>query len=191
MHLGSFYLIIGLCVPVVLSAVEGATRRRWAGAAVDRRLFDFLAGAALDLPAGSGAAKAGAGAGAGHQPDPARVSALAAAGGAGARRLVLAPPRAPGTATVVGGALLFTAIFLGLPVAVRDVPDVAARAQLLLGRALLRLLDAAVRASTAAISSCPRPARLTVGWLIAAVVGTGLSIAAGRAAGRWLARLRR
>jgi len=35
------------------------------------------------------------------------------------------------------------------------------------------------------------PGLLTVGWLIAAVVGTGLSLAAGRAAGRWLGRLRR
>jgi hypothetical protein len=31
MHAGSFYLVVGLCTPVLLVAMEGATGRRWAG----------------------------------------------------------------------------------------------------------------------------------------------------------------
>ena len=96
MHLGSFYLIIGLCVPVVLSAVQGATRRRWAAALSIAAYSIFLLALLWTFPLVPAQPKLGPVLVPVTNLIPPEFPLLAAAGGAGARRLVLAPARAPG-----------------------------------------------------------------------------------------------
>ncbi len=112
MHLGSFYFIVGLCVPVVLAAVQGATGRRWAGAWSIGVYSIFLLALLWTFPLVPAQPKLG--------PVLVPVTNLIPP----EFPLLLLPAalaldawwwrrRArPGTATVAGGALLFTAIFL-------------------------------------------------------------------------------
>jgi hypothetical protein len=190
MHLGSFYLIIGLCVPVVLSAVQGATGRRWAGTLSIGVYSLFLLALLWTFPLVPAQPKLG--------PVLVPVTSLIPP----EFPLLLLPAalaldawswrqRArPGTATVVGGALLFTAIFLACQWPFATFLMSPPARNFLWGA---RYFDFWMPEFThyRRYLFLQEPGVLTVGWLIGAVVGTGLSIAAGRAAGRWLARLRR
>ena len=190
MHLGSFYLIVGLCVPVVLSAVQGATRRRWAGALSIGVYSSFLLALLWTFPLVPAQPKLG--------PVLVPVTNLIPP----EFPLLLLPAalaldvwfwrrRArPGIATVSGGALLFTAIFLGCQWPFATFLMSPPARNFFWGA---RYFDFWMPPFTfyRRYLFLSEPGMVTVGWLLAAVVGAGISIAAGRAAGRWLGRLRR
>jgi hypothetical protein len=190
MHLGSFYLIVGLCVPVLLVAVQGATGRRWAATTVTLAYSIFLLALLWTFPLVPAQPKLGPVLVPVTNLIPPEFPLLLLPAALALDAWVWRRRNRPGSATVTYGAVLFTggffvcqwpfATFL-MSTHARNffwgaryfdfwMPPVA-----LYRRYLFR--------SEAGAS--------TAGWMAAAVVGTGLSIAAGRAAGRWLARLRR
>jgi hypothetical protein len=190
MHLGSFYLIVGLCVPVLLVAVQGATGRRWAATTVTLAYSIFLLALLWTFPLVPAQPKLGPVLVPVTNLIPPEFPLLLLPAALALDAWVWRRRNRPGSATVTYGAVLFTGVFFVcqwpfatflMSTHARNffwgaryfdfwMPPVA-----LYRRYLFR--------SEAGAS--------TAGWMAAAVVGTGLSIAAGRAAGRWLARLRR
>jgi hypothetical protein len=190
MHLGSFYLIVGLCVPVLLVAVQGATGRRWAATTVTLAYSIFLLALLWTFPLVPAQPKLGPVLVPVTNLIPPEFPLLLLPAALALDAWVWRRRNRPGSATVTCGVVLFTGVFFVcqwpfatflMSTHARNffwgaryfdfwMPPVA-----LYRRYLFR--------SEAGAS--------TAGWMAAAVVGTGLSIAAGRAAGRWLARLRR
>jgi hypothetical protein len=190
MHGGSFYLIVGLCVPLVLMAVQGATGRRWAGTAATIAYSVFLLALLWTFPLVPAQPKLG----------PVLVpvtslippefpllllpAALALDAWAWRRR------GQPGVTTVLVGALLFTAIFLACQWPFATFLMSPPARNFFWGA---RYFDFWMPAYTRyrRYVFIEEPAGQIVAGLLAAVLGSGLSIAAGRATGRWLGRLQR
>jgi hypothetical protein len=190
MHGGSFYVIVGLAVPVVLTAVQGATGRRWAGATATAAYSIFLLALLWTFPLVPAQPKLG----------PVLVpvtnlippefpllllpAALALDAWSWRRRAQ------PGAATVVVSAALFTGIFFACQYPFATFLMSPHARNFFWGA---RYFDFWMPASAYYRSYLFREeaaGALAVG-VLAAVLGSGLSIAAGRAIGRWLARLRR
>jgi hypothetical protein len=190
MHLGSFYLIVGLCVPVVLSAVQGATRRRWAGATSIGVYSIFLLALLWTFPLVPAQPKLGPVLVPVTNLIPPEFPLLLLPAALALDAWFWRRRARPGIATVGGGALLFTAIFLACQWPFASFLMSPPARNFFWGA---RYFDFWMPPFTLYRRYLFRwePGLLTVGWLIGAVVGTGLSIAAGRAAGRGLGRLRR
>jgi hypothetical protein len=190
MHGGGFYVIVGLCVPVVLAAVSGATGRRWAGSWATAAYSIFLLALLWTFPLVPAQPKLG----------PVLVpvtslvppefpllllpAALALDAWAWRRR------GRPGIATVVGGALLFTVIFFACQWPFASFLMSPHARNYFWGARYFDFWMSPFAYYRRYLF------REEAGWatavgLLAAVLGSGLSLGAGRAVGRWLARLRR
>jgi hypothetical protein len=190
MHGGSFYVIVGLAAPLVLTAVQGATGRRWAAATATVAYSIFLLALLWTFPLVPAQPKLG----------PVLVPVTS-----------LIPPEFPllllpaalaldawcwrrraqtGAATVVVAAILFTGVFF-----VCQYPFgtflMSPHARNFFWGA--RYFDFSMPAFMhyRRYTFIEEPARVTAVGVLAAILGGGLSIAAGRSMGRWLARLRR
>jgi hypothetical protein len=190
MHSGSFYLLIGLCVPLVLTAVQGATGRRWVATAVTIAYSVFLLALLWTFPLVPAQPKLG--------PVLVPVTSLVPP----EFPLLLLPAAValdawawrrrgqPGITTVVVAALLFTAIFF-----VSQWPFanflMSPQARNFFWGA--RYFDFWMPAFTHYRRYVFREelGYQVVAGVLAAVLGSSVSIAAGRATGRWLGRLRR
>jgi hypothetical protein len=190
MHGGSFYLIVGLCVPFVLTAVQGATGRRGAAAAVTIVYSVFLLALLWTFPLVPAQPKLG----------PVLVpvtnlippefpllllpAALALDAWAWRRR------GQPGIATVVAAAFLFTAIFFVCQWPFATFLMSPHARNFFWGA---RYFDFWMPAFTHYRRYVFReePGYQIVAGVLAAVLGSSVSISAGRATGRWLGRLRR
>jgi hypothetical protein len=190
MHGGSFYLIVGLCVPLVLTVVEGATGRRWAGAAATTAYSVFLLALLWTFPLVPAQPKLG----------PVLVpvtnlvppefpllllpAAFALDAWAWRRRAQ------PGVTTVLVGALLFTGIFLVCQWPFATFLMSPPARNFFWGA---RYFDFWMPAFTRyrRYVFIEEAGYQIVAGVVAAVLGSSLSIAAGRATGRWLGRLRR
>jgi len=190
MHLGSFYLVVGLAVVPTMAAVHGATGRRWAATSVAVVYSSFLLALLWTFPLVPAQPKLG--------PVLVPVTCLIPP----EFPLLLLPAAAaldawtwrrrarPGAATVAGGALLFTGVFLLFqwPFAsflmsppARNFFWGARYFDFWLPPSDLYRRYAFLRETPAA----------TAVWLAVALGGTALALAAGRGMGRWLSRLRR
>ncbi len=190
MHLGSFYLVVGATATPVLAAVQGATGRRWAASWSAAAYSIFLLALLWTFPLVPAQPKLG----------PVLVPVTS-----------LVPPEFPllllpaalvldawcwrrrdrgGARTVVVGGFLFLGVFLACqwPFA-RFLMSPGAR-NFFWGA---RYFDFWLPASSAyrRHAFLNEPAAATAIGLGAAAVGTVLALSAGRAVGRWLARLRR
>jgi hypothetical protein len=190
MHGGSFYVIVGLAAPVVLASVQGATGRRWAGATATIAYSVFLLALLWTFPLVPAQPKLG----------PVLVpvtnlippefpllllpAALALDAWSWRRRA------RPGAATVVVGAVLFTAIFFACqwPFATFLMSP---RARNFFWGARYFDFWMPAHAYYRRYTFLEESGGATAVGLAAAVLGSGLAIAAGRAIGRWLGRLRR
>jgi hypothetical protein len=190
MHGGSFYVIVGLCAPLILAMVEGATGRRWAGATATAAYSVFLLALLWTFPLVPAQPKLG----------PVLVpvtnlippefpllllpAALALDAWSWRRRAQ------PGLATVAVGAVLFLGIFF-----VCQYPFatflMSPHARNFFWGARYFDFWMPARAHYRSYTFIEATAAATAVGVLAAVLGSGLSIAAGRATGRWLARLRR
>jgi hypothetical protein len=190
MHGGSFYVIVGLCVPLILTAVQGATGRRWAGATATVAYSIFLLALLWTLPLVPAQPKLG----------PVLVpvtnlippefpllllpAALALDAWAWLRRA------RPGVVTVVMGGVLFTASFFACQYPFATfLMSPHARNFFWGARYFDFWMPAYARYRNYQFIAEPS-SQLAVG-VLSAVLGSGLSIAGGRAMGRWLGRLRR
>jgi hypothetical protein len=190
MHGGAFYLIVGLCVPVVLAAVQGASGRRWAGSAAIAVYSVFLLALLWTFPLVPAQPKLG--------PVLVRVeslippefplllwpAALALDAWAWRRRA------RPGIATVAGGGLLFGTLFFVCQWPFATFLMSTHARNFFWGARYFDFWMPPV-AHYRRYEFLTDATGVTAIWLVAALVGSGLSLGAGRAAGRWLARLRR
>jgi hypothetical protein len=190
MHGGSFYVIVGLCVPLILASVQGATGRRWAGATATVAYSIFLLALLWTFPLVPAHPKLG----------PVLVpvtnlvppefpllllpAALALDAWSWRRRA------RPGAVTVVVGAALFTLIFFACQYPFATFLMSPHARNFFWGA---RYFDFWMPAHAYYRSYRFKEewASATAVGVLAAVLGSGLSIAAGRAIGRWLGRLRR
>jgi len=190
MHLGSFYFIVGLIVPLLAAAAQGATGRRWAGASVVLVYSVFVLALLWTFPLVPAQPKLG--------PVLVPVTSLIPP----EFPLLLLPAvlaldawvwrrrERPGAATVAVGGLLFTAMFLACQWPFASFLMSTHARNFLWGA---RYFDFWLPATThyRRYAFLTEPGAATAIWLGAALVGSGLSLAAGRGFGRWLARLRR
>jgi hypothetical protein len=190
MHGGPFYVIVGLCTPLVLAAVQGATGRRWAGATATVAYSVFLLALLWTFPLVPAQPKLG----------PVLVpvtnlippefpllllpAALALDAWCWRRRAQ------PGVATVAVGAVLFTAIFFVCQYPFATFLMSPPARNFFWGARYFDFWMPA-HAHYRSYTFIEETARATAVGVLAAVVGSSLSIATGRATGRWLARLRR
>ncbi|HVZ89436.1 MAG TPA: hypothetical protein VHG72_20915 [Polyangia bacterium] len=190
MHLGSFYFVVGLCVPVVLTAVQGATGRRWAASTSALAYSIFLVGLLWTFPLVPAQPKLG--------PVLVPVTCLIPP----EFPLLLLPAalaldtwfwrrRAqPGFATTVVGGLAFALIFLACQWPFATFLMSPPARNFFWGARYFDFWMPAV-AHYRRYLFLEEPGLATVVWLAAALLGACLSVAAGRATGRWLARLSR
>ena len=147
MHLGSFYLIVGLCVPVVLCGRAGGDPPALGGRARRSVAYSvFLLALLWTFPLVPAQPKLGPVLVPVTNLIPPEFPLLLLPAALALDAWFWRRRARPGIATVAGGALLFTAIFLACQWPFATFLMSTARPQLLLGRALLRLLDAAVHA---------------------------------------------
>ncbi|HEY4393160.1 MAG TPA: hypothetical protein VGP64_03815 [Polyangia bacterium] len=190
MHGGSFYVIVGLVAPVVLTAVQGATGRRWAGATTTVAYSVFLLALLWTFPLVPAHPKLG--------PVLVLVTSLVPP----EFPLLLLPAALaldawswrrrgrPGLATIIGGAVLFTGIFFACQYPFATFLMSPHARNFFWGARYFDFWMPA-HAHYRTYTFIEETTRATAVGVLAAVVGAGLSIAAGRATGRWLARLRR
>ncbi len=190
MHGGSFYVIVGLAVPVILAAVQGATGRRWAGATATIAYSVFLLALLWTFPLVPAQPKLG----------PVLVpvtnlippefpllllpAALALDAWSWRRRA------RPGAATVVVGAVLFTAIFFACQWPFATFLMSPHARNFFWGARYFDFWMPAF-AYYRRYAFIEESAGATAVGVVAAVLASGLAIAAGRAIGRWLGRLQR
>ncbi|HVY36878.1 MAG TPA: hypothetical protein VHM31_03055 [Polyangia bacterium] len=190
MHLGSFYLVVGLAVVPTMAAVQGATGRRWAATSVAVVYSAFLLALLWTFPLVPAQPKLG--------PVLVPVTCLIPP----EFPLLLLPAAAaldawtwrrrarPGATTVAIGALLFTGVFLlcQWPFA-SFLMSPPARSFFWGARYFDFWLPPSDLYRRYAFLRETPPA--TAVWLAVALAGTALALAAGRGVGRWLSRLRR
>jgi hypothetical protein len=190
MHGGSFYVIVGLCVPVILTAIAGATGRRWAGSWATAAYSIFLLALLWTFPLVPAQPKLG----------PVLVPTTN-----------LVPPEFPllllpaalaldawfwrrrgraGIATVAGGGLLFALIFFACQWPFASFLMSPHARNFFWGARYFDFWMPPVTHYRRYLFIDEAGWATAIG-LGAAVVASGLSLGAGRAVGRWLARLRR
>jgi hypothetical protein len=190
MHGGSFYVIVGLAVPVILAGVQGATGRRWAGATASVAYSVFLLALLWTFPLVPAQPKLG----------PVLVpvtnlippefpllllpAAMALDAWSWRRRA------RPGAGTVVVGAALFTLIFFACQYPFATFLMSPHARNFLWGARYFDFWMPA-HAHYRTYTFLEESAGVTAVGVLAAILGSGLAIAAGRAFGRWLGRLRR
>jgi hypothetical protein len=190
MHGGSFYLVVGLCVPVVLTAMQGGSNRRWAATTTVAIYSVFLLGLLWSFPLVPAQPKLG----------PVLVptsnlvppefpllllpAALALDAWLWRRR-----PR-PGVTTVGVAALLFTAIFFACQWPFASFLMSPPARNFFWGAKYFDFWMPP-EAHYRRYLFIAEPGGALLRGLAFALVGSAISIAAGRAVGRWLARLRR
>jgi hypothetical protein len=190
MHLGSFYFIVGLCVPLVLTLVQGASGRRWAAATTALFYSGFLLALLWTFPLVPAQPKLGPVLVAVTSLVPPEFPLLLLPAALALDLWFWSRRARPGLATVMGGALLFTAIFVACQWPFATFLMSPHARNFFWGA---RYFDFWMPAWShyRQYTFLPEAAGATARGLVAAVVGAGLSIAAGRGTGRWLARLRR
>jgi hypothetical protein len=190
MHGGAFYLIVGLCAPIVLCTVQGATGRRWAATTSTIAYSVFLLALLWTFPLVPAQPKLGPVLVPVTNLIPPEFPLLLLPAALALDAWFRRRRARPGIATVAGGALLFTAIFFLCQWPFATFLMSTHARNFFWGA---RYFDFWMPPFTLyrRYLFLPEAGAMTAGWLVAAAVGTGLSIAAGRAAGRWLARLSR
>jgi len=190
MHLGSFYLVVGLTATPVLAAVQGATGRRWAASASALAYSIFLLALLWTFPLVPAQPKLG--------PVLVPVSSLVPP----EFPLLLLPAalaldawcwrrrERPGAATVALGGVLFLAVFFACQWPFASFLMSPPARNFFWGA---RYFDFWLPASSAyrRYAFLHEAGSATAIGLGAAAVGTALALGAGRGVGRWLARLRR
>jgi hypothetical protein len=190
MHGGSFYLVVGLCVPVVLTAMQGGSNRRWAATTTVAIYSVFLLALLWSFPLVPARPKLG----------PVLVptsnlvppefplmlwpAALALDAWLWRRRL------RPGVTTVGVAALLFTAIFFACQWPFASFLMSPPARNFFWGAKYFDFWMPP-EAHYRRYLFIAEPGGALLRGLAFALVGSAISIAAGRAVGRWLARLRR
>jgi hypothetical protein len=194
MHTGSFYVVVGTALPVVLAAVAGATGRRWAGTtavvvyslfllallwtfplvSVQPRLGPVLVPTTCLVPA----------------EFPLAILPAAAALDVWLRRRRDASGGAAGLATAVGGGVLFTALFFVCQWPFASFLMSPHARNFFWGA---RYFDFWMPPEFLYRRNLffQEPAAAVARGLALACLGAALSVAVGRGIGRWLARLRR
>jgi hypothetical protein len=190
MHLGSFYFIVGLIVPLMMAAVQGATGRRWAGSATVTVYSLFLLALLWTFPLVPAQPKLGPVLVPVTSLIPPEFPLLLLPAALAVDAWLWRRRQQPGMATVVVGAALFTAVFLACQWPFASFLMSPHARNYFWGA---RYFDFWLPATThyRRYAFLPESGLATVLWLIAALGGTTLSLAAGRGFGRWLARLRR
>jgi hypothetical protein len=194
MHGGTFYVVVATAVPVVLAAIGGGTGRRWAGTTVVAAYSLFLLALLWTFPLVPAEPRLGpvlVPTTSLVPPEfPLALVPAALALDAWLWRRRGATGRAAGLGTAAVGGLLFTAIFLACqwPVA-SFLMSTHARNFFWGARYFDFWLPAESHYRRYAFKADPRAA--LVQGLAIAVLGGAVSVAAGRAVGRWLARLKR
>ncbi len=190
MHLGSFYLIIGLFVPLLLAAVQGATGRRWAGSSAVLVYSGFLLALLWTFPLVPAQPKLGPVLVPVTSLVPPEFPLLLLPAALALDAWVRRRRDRPGVATVALGALLFTAVFVACQWPFASFLMSPHARNFFWGA---RYFDFWMPPTThyRRYAFLAEPGAATAIWLAAALVGATLSLAAGRGFGRWLARLRR
>ncbi len=190
MHGGSFYLVVGLCVPVVLAAAQGASGRRWAATTTAVVYSIFLLALLWILPLVPAQPKLGPVLVPTHNLVPPEFPLLLLPAAIALDAWFWRRRARPGIATVAVAALLFTAIFLVCQWPFASFLMSPHARNYFWGA---KYFDFWLPPETLyrRYRFLAEPAGAVVRGLAFAFLGTALSIAAGRAVGRWLARLRR
>jgi hypothetical protein len=190
MHIGSFYFIIGLIVPLLVAAAQGATGRRWAGSSTVLVYSMFLLALLWTFPLVPAQPKLGPVLVPVTSLIPPEFPLLLLPAALALDAWVWRRRDRPGTATVAVGAILFAAIFLACQWPFASFLMSPHARNFFWGA---RYFDFSMPAWThyRNYTFKTESGLATAIWLVAALVGTGLSLAAGRGFGRWLARLRR
>jgi hypothetical protein len=190
MHLGSFYFIVGLIVPLLIAAVQGATGRRWAGTSTVLAYSAFLLALLWAFPLVHAQPKLGPVLVPVTSLVPPEFPLLFLPATLALDAWVWRRRDRPGAATVAVGALLFTAIFVACQWPFASFLMSPHARNYFWGA---RYFDFWMPPTThyRSYTFLNEPGAATALWLVFALVGAGLSLAAGRGFGRWLARLRR
>lgn len=190
MHLGSFYFIVGLIVPLMMAAVQGATGRRWAGSATVTVYSLFLLALLWTFPLVPAQPKLGPVLVPVTSLIPPEFPLLLLPAALAVDAWLWRRRQQPGLATVTIGAALFTVVFLACQWPFASFLMSPHARNYFWGA---RYFDFWLPATTyyRRYAFLPESGLATLLWLIAALGGTALSLAAGRGFGRWLARLRR
>jgi len=190
MHLGSFYFIVALIVPLLLAAVQGATGRRWAGSLAVLAYSAFLLALLWIFPLVPAQPKLGPVLVPVTSLVPPEFPLLLLPAALALDAWVWRRRDRPGAATVAVGALLFAMVFAACQWPFASFL-MSPRARNFFWGA--RYFDFWLPATTLyrRYAFKAEPGAATVTWLVAALAGAAVSLAAGRGFGRWLARLRR
>jgi hypothetical protein len=190
MHSGSFYLIVGLCAPFVLTAVQGTSGQRWAAATVTIAYSVFLLALLWTFPLVPAQPKLGPVLVPVTSLIPPEFPLLLLPAALALDAWVSRRRDQPGVTTVLVGGLLFTAIFFVCqwPFATFLMSQ-HARNFFWGARYFDFWMPASARYRRYVFIE-EAGLQIAAG-VLAAVLGSSVSIAAGRATGRWLGRLRR
>jgi len=190
MHGGSFYLVVGLCVPVVLTAMQGASGRRWAATTTVAVYSIFLLALLWIFPLVHAQPKLGPVLVPTFNLVPPEFPLLLLPAAIALDAWLWRRRGRPGVATVVVAALLFTAIFLVCQWPFASFLMSPHARNFFWGA---KYFDFWLPPQTLyrRYQFLFEPAGVVARGLGLALLGTAASIAAGRAVGRWLARLRR
>jgi hypothetical protein len=190
MHGGPFYLIVGLCVPVILLAAQEATGRRWAATTTAIFYSLFLLTLLWILPSVPAQPKLGPVLVPTTHLVPPEFPLLILPAALALDAWFWRRRARPGAPTVLVGALLFTAIFLVCQWPFASFLMSPGARTYFWGA---KYFDFWLPPETLyrRYLFIPGSGAALVRGLGLALVGTAVSIAAGRAVGRWLARLRR
>jgi hypothetical protein len=190
MHLGSFYFIVGLIVPLLLAAVQGATGRRWAGSTTVLAYSAFLLALLWVFPLVPAQPKLGPVLVPVTSLVPPEFPLLLLPAALALDAWVWRRRERPGATTVAVGALLFMVVFLACQWPFASFLMSPHARNFFWGA---RYFDFWMPPTThyRRYEFLAEPGVATAIWLAAALVGAALSLAAGRGFGRWLARLRR
>ena len=190
MHGGSFYLVVGLAVPVVLTAMQGASGRRWAATTTVAVYSVFLLALLWTLPLVPAQPKLGPVLVPTHNLVPPEFPLLLLPAAFALDAWLWRRRGRSGVTTVSVAALLFTGIFFVCQWPVASFLMSQHARNFFWGA---KYFDFWLPPEThyRRYLFLAEPAGAVARGLGFALLGTAASIAAGRAVGRWLARLRR
>jgi hypothetical protein len=190
MHGSGFYLVVGLCVPVTLTAMQGGSGRRWAATTTVAVYSAFLLALLWTFPLVAAQPKLGPVLVPTFNLVPPEFPLLLLPAAIALDAWLWHRRSRPGAVTVVVAALLFLGIFLACQWPFATFLMSPPARSFFWGA---KYFDFWLPPETLyrRYLFVPRPPGALVRGLGFAFLGTALSIAAGRAVGRWLARLRR
>ncbi|HEY5089883.1 MAG TPA: hypothetical protein VIK30_07930 [Polyangia bacterium] len=190
MHGGSFYLVVGLCVPIVLTAMQGVSGRRWAATGTVAVYSGFLLALLWILPLVPAHPKLGPVLVPTTNLVPPEFPLLLLPAAMALDTWLWRRRARPGLATVAGAALLFTGVFFVCQWPFASFLMSPPARNFFWGA---KYFDFWLPPETLyrRYLFIFEPGAALVRGLGFALLGTAASIAAGRAVGRWLARLRR